>query len=160
MASCCSTSRSIGFLRQRFVIRILNPFTYTRDPRTIILFIISLLPLIQGYYAIVGKMSKEEENRLLLDVVSAFSHVPDIDPAVSCERSSSLTFASEVIELGQRYNATNTLQEVVNEADESDIQIISKGNVSSGVFATEASMAYIPEELRVNPWLTGLQVYD
>jgi hypothetical protein len=40
-----------------------------------------------GYYAVTGKMSAEEENRLLLEIVEAFKHEEDINPAVSCEES-------------------------------------------------------------------------
>ena len=39
-----------------------------------------------GYYAVTGKMTTEEENALLLDIVSAFMHVDDVPPHISAER--------------------------------------------------------------------------
>ena len=46
-----------------------------------------------GYYAVVGKMPPDEENRLLLDIVSAFSPLEDLltSPAISCEESARIT---------------------------------------------------------------------
>ena len=40
-----------------------------------------------GYYAVTGKMSTEEENQLILDIVKAFEHVDHVDPAISCEEA-------------------------------------------------------------------------